>query len=191
MDAGERCLPGPRGAPCGARGALGALSGGGIIGIRLPPSTLAFGKGLDVGRQDPKCLRMRDLSRAKYLGDPCKIALGATTWPFRRESWGWSGPRPLDRVPLGGERGRHRGLSRRRQGAIRRIGAVLRGYSLAALNALSRAASSPDPLASARGSRGGVQALNAQGPGGSHCTSLVCGIPVAAPEVGPWPLFPE
>lgn len=105
MDAGERCLPGPRGAPCGARGALGALSGGGIIGIRLPPSTLAFGKGLDVGRQDLKSLHRRGLGRVKYLEDPCKIALGATTRPFRRESWGWGGPRPLDRVPSGGERG--------------------------------------------------------------------------------------
>ena len=80
MDAGERCLPGPRGAPCGARGALGALSGGGIIGIRLPPSTLAFGKGPKPSHGRRKWLRGSSLEPAKYLGDPCKIP----GWPTTR-----------------------------------------------------------------------------------------------------------
>ena len=94
VDAGGRCLPGPLGARCGARGALGALSGGGIIGIRLPPSTLAFRKGPKAGRVTPKVRRERDLAPLKYRRDPCKIVMKATTRPFHglregRRAAGW------------------------------------------------------------------------------------------------------
>jgi hypothetical protein len=109
VDAGGRCLPGPRGARCGARGALGALSGGGIIGIRLPPSTLAFRKGPTAGRRPRKALRARGLVASKYYRDPCKIALNAATRPFQglhegRRAAGW---------PLSALRGARRGLHSR------------------------------------------------------------------------------
>lgn len=101
VDAGERCLPGPRGAPCGARGALGALSGGGIIGIRLPPSTLAFRKGPDGTREGRKWRSEIDLERPKYLGEACKIAPEATTCAFSMERLGLWRSGTCRGVPLG------------------------------------------------------------------------------------------